>query len=197
MQKEIDYRPLNIEFDVATDGTLMPETFGTFETAEDAAKFMAGNLVLSNHSITVSRHMDHVEKKLLREQYENVLENILPINEKKHSIATNELAEAKRKEKEAAETVNATLTEVKALASEVKRGLKEMNLDENFTFKIPFKGRFYFYTYIDKCVRLVKISDIPEHEKGEIFSSSAANEDFIETNFGKNDEAATQKRSKK
>jgi len=197
MKTENDYRPANIEFDVATDGTLMPENFGTFESAEEAAKFMGGNLVLSNQSITVNRHMDHVEKKLLREQYENVLENILPVNEKKYSAAANELVEAKRNEKEAGEMVSATLTEVKSLASEVKRGLKEMKLDENFTFKIPFKGRFYFYTYIDKSVRLVQIRDIMEHEKGELFTSSASNEDFIDTNFGTKDVETTTQEGKK
>lgn len=188
MKTDENYRPAHIEFDVATDGSLMPETFGEFENAETASKFMGGNMVIINQPLTVSRHMDHVEKKLLREQYENVLENILPVNEKKYAIATNELAEAKRKEKEALETVNATITEVKCLAQEVKRGLKEMNLDENFTYKVPFKGRFYCYTYIDKAIRLVKIYDIPEHERGEIFSSDASNQEFIENNFGKKDE---------
>lgn len=183
MQKEDDYRPAKIQFDVAPDGTFMPETFGTYESAEEASKFIGGNFVSSNHSITVNRHMDHVEKKLLREQYENVLENILPVNEKKHVDAANELAEAKRKEKDAIETVNATITEVKYLSQEVKRGLKEMRLDENFTHKIPYKGRFYFYSYIDKEIILVKIQDIPEHEKGEIFNEASANEQFIDDNF--------------
>jgi len=184
MQKETDYRPAHIEFDVATDGSLMPENFGVFETLEEAAKFMGGNLVIINQAMTVNRHMDHVEKKLLRDQYNDLLENILPVNERNHSIAMNELAEAKRKEKEAGEMVSATVTEVKMVAAEVKRGLKEMGLDDTATFKVPFKGRFYCYTYIDKVVRLVKIQDIPEHNRGELFTQSASNEAFIDTQFG-------------
>lgn len=180
MQKENDYRPKHIEFDVAEDDTLMPESLGEFKTAAIASKFVGGNFVSSSPSLTVNRHMDHVEKKLLREKYENVLENILPINEAKHSEKAQELNEAKKKEKEASETVSATITEVKYLSQEVKRGLKEMHLDENHTYKIPFKGRFYFYTYIDKEMRLCKIQDILEHEKGEIFNDSAANEEYIE-----------------
>lgn len=194
---EENYRPQHIEFDVATDGSLMPETFGEFESAELASKFMGGNMVIINQGVTVSRHMDHVEKKLLREQYEDVLENILPVVEKRHVIATNELGESKRKEKEASETVNATITEVKHLSMEVKRGLKEMALDELFTYKVPFKGRFYFYTYIDGSIRLVKISEISEHEKGEIFNSSAENEKFIDDNFGIKDESAAKQKGKK
>lgn len=184
MQKEKDYRPVHIEFDVATDNSLMPENFGTFETLEEAAKFMGGNMVVINQAMTVNRHMDHVEKKLLRDQCTDLLENILPVNERNHSLATNELAEAKKKEKEAGEMVSATINEAKMVAAEVKRGLKEMGLDDIATFKVPFKGRFYCYTFIDKAVRLVKIQDIPEYQKGELFTQSASNEAFIDTNFG-------------
>jgi hypothetical protein len=179
MQTEENYRPKSIEFNVAHDDSLMPESFGEFETAEEATKFIGGNFVSTSQSITVNRHMDNVEKKLLREKYENVLENILPINESKHVELANELTEAKRKEKEAAETVSATMTEVKYLSQEVKRGLKEINLDENHTSKIAYKGRFYIYTYIDKELKLCRIKDILEHEKSEIFNDSAANEEFI------------------
>lgn len=35
MKKEESYRPAHLEFDVATDGSLMPESFGEFENAED------------------------------------------------------------------------------------------------------------------------------------------------------------------
>ena len=197
MQNEENYRPATLEFDVAQDGSLMPETFGEFKTAEEANKFLGGNFVSTNSSITVNRHMDHVEKKLLREEYENVLENILPVNEKKHVNAANELAAAKSNEKIASETVNATITEVKYLSQEVKRGLKEMRLDENHTCRIPFKGRFYFYTYIDKEIRLVKIQDIPDHEKEEIFNHSAANEEFMDNNFGEGEPTTKKKGAKK
>jgi hypothetical protein len=180
MQTEENYRPKVIEFNVAEDDSLMPGTFGEFETAEEANKFIGGNFVSTSQSMTVARHMDNVEKKLLREKYENVLENVLPINESKHTDLANELSELKRKEKDAAELVSATMTEVKGLSQEVKRGLREMNLDENYTSRIAYKNRFYFYTYIDKALTLCKIKDIPEHEKSEIFNDSAANEEFIE-----------------
>ena len=69
------------------------------------------------------------------------------------------------------------------------RIIGEMKLDDSMTFKVPFKGRFYVYTYIDKMVRLVAIRDIPEHEKGELFSQSASNEQFIDTQFNVDNEA--------
>lgn len=113
------------------------------------------------------------------------------------SVASSILAEAKQTASAAAETVSATLTEVKALSAEVKRGLKEITLDENFTYKVAFKGRYYCYTYIDKQIRLVRIMDIPEHEKGEIFSSSAANELFIDEKYGETKPGKSETKKKK
>lgn len=182
--KDENYRPAHIEFNVADDGLGMPETFGEFETAEDAAKFIGGSLVSVNQGITVSRHMDFKEKVELREEYQEVLENKLPIEERKHVQSQQSLAEAKKREKDCGDMVNATIMEATSLAAEVKRGLKEMNLDENYTSRIAFKGRYYFYTYMDKRLTLCKIQDIPVNEKGEIFNSMCANEEFIENNFG-------------
>lgn len=196
MQKAENYRPAHIEFDVTIDGSLMPENFGSFETAEDAAKFMGGNMVVINQAITVNRHMDSFEKKELRDQYNDVLENILPVNKKRLSIATQEFADAKKKLSDSQELVSANMVEVEQIAEVVKRGLKEMKLDDAMTFKVPFKGRFYIYTYIDKMVRLVAIRDIPEHEKGELFSQSASNEAFIDTQFNNEKDIADELKTK-
>lgn len=190
-----NYRPAVIEFDVAGDGSLMPETFGMFENETELIEFLNKNLVTVPHGITVSRHMDLFEKTELRKEYNDVLENLLPIHEKELSTATQEFEHAKKNQKEATEVVNADLIKTKALATEVKRGLKEMNLDEQFTYRIAFKGRYYIYTYIDKSFKLCKIKDIPESEKTEIWNNMAKNEEFIETNF--NNEPTTKKEGKK
>jgi hypothetical protein len=67
--KDEFYRPAIIEFDVAHDGTNVPETFGEFETAEDASKFLGQNFTCVNQSLTVARHMDIKEKTDLRKEY--------------------------------------------------------------------------------------------------------------------------------
>jgi len=82
------------------------------------------------------------------------------------------------------ELVNATVTQVKSLAYTVKRGLIDMRLDDLFTSRIPYKGRYYFFTYIDGQLRLCAIRDIPEEEKSEIWNVMAANEEFIDKKFG-------------
>jgi hypothetical protein len=186
LMRDENYRPANIEFDVAHDGTNIPLTFGEFTTADEAAKFLANNLTAINQAITVARHMDTREKTEIRREYNDLLENILPSKEKELSEATTVFNEAKRKLSDATEMVNATLSEAKALAKEVKRGLIDMKLDDLFTTRIPYRGRYYFFTYIDKQLKLCAIKDIPDYEKTEIWNVMAANEEFIDDNFGEN-----------
>lgn len=180
-----DYRPANIEFDVALDGTNVPLTFGEYETADEAAKFIGSNFTAINQAITVGRHMDAKEKHELRHEYNDLLENILPSRESELSKAMTEYAAAKKKMTELQEMVNATVTEVKSLAYEVKRGLIDMRLDDLYTVRIPYKGRYYFYTYIDKQLKLCAIRDIPDNEKNELWNVMAANEEFIDNHFTK------------
>lgn len=178
--KDENYRPAVIEFDVAHDGSLAPETLGTFPTAEEAAKYIGKNLVVVNQALTVSRHMDNKEKNDLRREYSDILENILPVHAKDLSRAENQLAEAKKMQKAAEELYNGTVTSAKQLAAEVKRGLVDIKLDELFTYRVTYKGRYYYYTYMDKQLKLCLIRDIPEFEKSELWNSMAQNEEFID-----------------
>jgi len=189
--RDENYRPANIEFDVAHDGTNIPESFGEFETAEEAAKFLGKNFTSINQALTVARHMDQREKQDIRKEYTEILENKLPVYEREMSIAAAEFSDAKKKLSDATEMVSATISEAKSLAKEVKRGLVDIRLDDLFTSRIPYKGRYYFFTYIDKQLELCAIRDIPEHEKGEIWNSMAKNDEFIDNNFA-DVEAATQ-----
>lgn len=187
--KNEDYRPADICFDVASDGSPMPERFGDFEKHEDVLKFLGdAKLTTINQAITASRHMDFVEKRDLREQYNDILENTLPRLEKEYTVRLSEFNEAKRKLSDANEMVSATITEVKILSMEVKRGVKDIRLDDLYTFRMPYKGRYYFYTWIDKQLKLCKITDIPEHEKTEIWNAMAYNDEFIDNHFAQEKE---------
>ncbi len=180
---EETYRPVNIQFDVATDDTIVPETLGKCDTEEEVNGLLS-NVTAVNQSLTVCRHMDNLEKTQLRENYNEILEIVLPRHEKELVQATQVLEQAKKAEKEAKERVNAAMSEVKGLAYQVKRGLVEMQLDDKYTHRIPYHGRYYFFTYIDQELKLCKIQDIPEHEKGELYNAMAKNDEFFDTNFG-------------
>jgi hypothetical protein len=177
---ENEYRPVNIEFNVSPEGTEVPETFGEFNTPEEAAKFIGANFTALNYGVTVPRLMDAVEKKTKRDEYSDLLENIVPVYEKELSEAEQGLTNAKNLLKKAEEAYDFVIGKTKNLAAEVKRGLKDMTLDEKYTFRIPYKGRYYFFTYIDKQIRLCLIRDIAESEKSEIWNQMASNEEFID-----------------
>lgn len=180
-----DYRPQSIEFNVSTDDTIMPLSMGEFPEHDEVEKFIADNKIVTiNQALTVSRFMDMLEKNQIRNRYNDLLENILPRLETLHSEATTILREAKEEEKMASERVNATVSEAKILAKDVKRGLKDMRVDDLYTHRVPFKGRYYFYTYIDKQLKLCRISDIPDHEKNEIWNVMTANEEALIKAFG-------------
>lgn len=185
--EKVDYRPKNIEFDVA-NSSIMPENLGEYKTADEAIQFIHKNVVGINQRITVSRFMDNFEKTELRKEYQEILELKMPILEKDLQKATHEFEEAKKKLADAKELVNATTNEVKAIANDVKRGLKDIQLDDQFTWRIAFECRYFFYSYIDKQIKLAKIQDIPEHEKQDLFNVMSKNEEFFNDNFGKKDE---------
>lgn len=192
--RDPNYRPKYVEFDVAQDGTCVPLSLGEFKSADEAMKFMGKHITSINQSLTCARHMDNFEKTEIRKEYNDILENRLPLFEKELSIAASKLAEAKKDVAEKTEMVDAAISQSKILAKDVKRGLVDMKLDDLYTARVPFKGRYYFYTYLDGELRLCAIRDIPEHEKTEIWNAMAANEEFFETNFGEQtsqDEQAT------
>lgn len=182
--KDEFYRPAVIEFNVAHDGSNVPETFGEFKTAEDAMTFLGSNMISINSGITVARHMDTHEKIELRQECADIMENLVPVYESELSEAENNLNDAKKKLKTAEEAYDFTISRAKSFANEVKRGLKDMTLDELYTSRIAYKGRYYFFTYIDKQLKLCFIRDIPEQEKAEIWNQMAGNEAFIDTTFG-------------
>jgi hypothetical protein len=181
--KNEDYRPANIEFNCSPDGTNVPSILGQFENAEEASKFIGSNFTALNRGVTVSRHMDAFEKKTCRDDYQDVLENLVPVYEKELSAAEMALLNAKEGLKNAQEAYDFTIGRAKTLAAEAKRGLKDVILDEKYTWRIPYGGRFYFFTYIDGSLKLCLIREIVESEKGEIWTQMAANEEFIDREF--------------
>lgn len=183
--KDEFYRPANIEFALSNDGTGVPDSFGEFTDWDEASKFLSDHLTYLNQPMVANRFMDSFEKVELRKDYTEILEDILPKFGEALSKAENELSLAKEAQKRALEAYNVTIQNVKDTAAKIKRGLVEMNLDEKFTTRIAYKGRYYFFTYIDKQLKLCKIKDIPDWEKTEIWNQMAGNEEFLDTKFGK------------
>lgn len=177
-----DYRPANIEFDV--DGGQLPMTLGiVFESANDAVQFMGRNLIGIGIKVRANRYMDGVEKNEIRREYQELLEQKIPMLEKELAKAKAELDAAKKAFGDASEHVSATTNEAKALAVEVRRGTKEMELDDSFTWRIAVGDRYYFYTFIDKQIKLCKVQDVPFHERQDLYNATTNNADFFNTYY--------------
>jgi len=178
MQNELVYRPANIEFDVANN-SIVPDNLGHFESAKEAMDFIHSKMTAVNQKLTVCRFMDNFEKNEIRKEYSELLETKLPFLEKELQKASSVYAQAKKEFSEAQEYVNATTNEAKALAVEVKRGVKDISLDDQFTWRAAYDGKYYFYTFIDNQIKLCKIQDIPDFEKQTLWNAMADNESFF------------------
>lgn len=172
------YRPSTIEFDIE-ESVSIPTCLGEFENEKEVNKFIAENLVGINQAVTVNRFMDSVERAQLRKDYQELLELKLPLLERELNRANSAYNEAKTTLTNAKEIVSATTNEAKAIAVEVKNNVKAIKLDDQFTWRIPFADKFYYYTYIDKKLQLCKVVNIQEWEKQQLFSASSQNEMFF------------------
>lgn len=116
------YRPANIEFDV--DGGQMPMNLGfEFPTHQSAIQFMAKYLIGINSKLRSSRYIDNFEKSEIRKDYQELLEQKIPMLEREMIKAKSVFDEAKKDLADATEMVSAT---AKSLANEVRRGVREM-----------------------------------------------------------------------
>ena len=180
---DVNYRPSNIEFDVNSYSNF-PETFGIFEDEIKMREFME-NLIGFNSKLQTVRKMDSFEKKELRKDYGEFLEVLLPAHEVELKKAAQIFEDAKERFNEAKEAVKYATNMAISIAAEVKAGIKEINLDEKYTYRVPFENKYYFVTWIDKELKLCKVQEIPNHEKQDLWNSLNKNEQFINDNFPK------------
>lgn len=174
-----DYLPENVAFAIK-EQDVMPLTLGEFESIEDVNSFIREQkIVVVNQSLKIDRLMDDFEKNEIRAQYINILEDVIPACKQTLYEKKSDLDHAKEEFKNAQETFSAYENQAYTLAKEVKRGLVEMKLTDVNTFRIPLKGKYYYYTHINKELKLCAIKDIPEHEQKDIFNSTNVNEQIF------------------
>lgn len=174
-----NYRPRKIEFPIKT--TEVPMNLGKFKTPEEAQQFINDNFVAIPSKLTTTRLMDLYEIEMLRKKYINELENDLPEIQKQYLEAVQELENAKSIEKRAKEMVNSSLNKIQDISREVKSGITEINLDQAFTYEVTTNGKRFYYTYIDKEIKLAKITEIPSYEQEDLLNSSEKNSNYFKT----------------
>lgn len=177
MKKIEDYRPEVIEF--TADSKQVPTMLGEFESNDEARLFMAENFLAIQSKITVTRKIDDTEKQLLREQYVDELEENLPVYRNAYHDSVVHLEDAKKREKDSKEMVNASLNKIQQLADEVNDGRTDMELDSASTWEVVYANKKFYYTYMDGAIKLAKVEDVPSYEADDLISTSEKNSEYF------------------
>lgn len=177
----VEQEPFLHNFSVIGNDDNLPEKIGVFETVDDFQEYFALNTVSEHQKVNATRFYTDEEIQNFREIILGVVEEELP--EAKHTLSEKEanLSVAKKEKEIAVESVGALQTKISDLALEIKSGKTNVDIPSNRCYRVPYKGKYYFYVWQDNgdCV-LAYVKDIPEHEKAEIFSYSTKNDEFFE-----------------
>lgn len=180
MRKVENYRPALIEF--TTESNEVPKFLGDnkFETPEEAHKFINEHFVASSTKFTATRHMDDYEISELRHEYQEEIEEVLPELKALEDQAAIEFEAAKKKYTQSKEQVNASFQKIQSLSIEVREGTTEVNLDQAFTYEMVYKGKRFYFTIVDKRIKLCGVREIPLYEQDDLMSSSERNSQSFE-----------------
>ena len=152
------------------------------ETKRDVMRFIGRTFTATfPESEYVTRIMDDYEKGVIRGEYCQLVENLLP--ERKRQLE-EALEEAKRMKKEAEERYASALQEVATMAAEVKLGTVEQKLKGSDTFTIAIAGYYLTYTWNEERQVFVLAKGYEVDDTTNIFSSDENNRAQMLSIFG-------------
>ncbi|WP_379963946.1 hypothetical protein [Epilithonimonas sp. UC225_85] len=178
----VENTPFIHNFSVTGNDDNLPEKLGVFETIDEFQEFFALNTVAEHQKVFAKRWYSDEEIHNFRNEILEVAENELPEAKFQLSEKEIEFATAKKEKEIAIESVGALQTKIGDLAAEIKIGKTEIEVPANRTYKVPIKGKYYFYAWQDNgdCI-LVKVALMTDEEKEELFSQTDKNEQFFES----------------
>ena len=152
------------------------------ETKRDVMRFIGRTFTATfPESEYVTRLMDDTEKRAIRDQYCQLVENQLP--ERKRQLE-EALEEAKRMKKEAEERYASALQEVATMAAEVKLGTVEQKLKGSDTFTIALAGYYLTYTWNEAKQVFVLAKGYEVQDANDLWSSDENNRQQMLDLFG-------------
>ncbi|MGG7470806.1 hypothetical protein [Chryseobacterium arthrosphaerae] len=192
--KIVEQEPFIHNFSVNGNDDNLPEKIGVFETIDEFQEFFALNTVSEHQKVTARRWYTDEEIQNLREIILTTVEEELP--EAKQNLMEKEsnLSTAKKEKEIAVESVGALQTKISDLVTEIKGEKTTIDIPSNRTYRVPYKGKYYFYVWQDNgdCV-LAYVQDIPDHEKAGLFNTTKKNDQFFkDLKDGKNKGASEQ-----
>jgi len=172
-----DYLPENVEFFSKEHEFDMPkELFDDLAGNEDAIRnALKDNFdyVQLERKLQIERLMDDSEREELRNDYNAIMENQIPVLESKLAEVT-ELA--KRMVADAKASLQAATTEVRDMVYAVRRNRKEFVTVPEKTYRIAHDKKYYYYSLVNNRCKLFYTEDIPTIEQGQLYGIIARNE---------------------
>lgn len=120
----------------------------------------------------VRRRLDEFEITNIREEYCTIQENELPDAIREQLDAYEK---AKRIKKEADDNLLTVRKNIADLAARVKDGAEDFRLSSKNTVKLACSGQFFYYSWINDRMELVKIEKIPSWDAKSLWSLEERN----------------------
>jgi hypothetical protein len=120
----------------------------------------------------VRRSLDDFEIANIREEYCTIQENELPDAIREQLDAYER---AKRLKKEADDNLLTVRKNIADLAARVKDGAEDFRLSSKNTVKLACAGQFFYYSWINERMELVKVEKIPSWDAKSLWSLEERN----------------------
>ena len=165
----------NIRFDVPKD--IYPEVILQGKSPKDIRDFIIqNNMVFTSPSGTAQRAFSAQEISDLRQEYQQLVEDVEPILAE---ALYETIEEQKRVVADAKDRLQAVRTQISDFVTQVKRGGEDYELDPNKVYRFAVKDKYLYYTVQDNSLVLAKVTSISENEQSELFDEQATNEGVL------------------
>lgn len=173
------YAPQSPEFKLPKNSSFPKAIFEGAKDMEEIRKHLSGKFIAeSMTSVKAVRLLDDYELASLRANYAELMEDEQPKLEDK--LAEVE-ASCKAIIREAREKLQATVTQIRDLVYQVKRGEKEVDLPGEATVRMALCGHYLYYAWIDGKFRLCRVDRIPSWDYQSLFANLETNKQaFLE-----------------
>ncbi|MEG0725981.1 MAG: hypothetical protein RR485_08075, partial [Mucinivorans sp.] len=94
------------------------------------------------------------------------------------------LEDTKRVVSEAKDKVSACETQITDLASQVRKGEKEITFERDQCYRVPVCGKYLFFAWLNDAFSLINVENIPEWDANKIFSQGEQNVEAFKTILG-------------
>ena len=177
-----NYVPEEPVFKLPKDTPFPRVIFEGAKSMDDIRKLLSGKFICDGvPSGSAVRYLDEYEKRSLRANYSELMEDEQP----KYEAELADI-EAKMKElvKEAKDKLQSVITQIRDLVYQVKRGEKEVDLPADTTIRMPLNGYYLYYAWIAGKFQLCRVDKIQSWDEQNLFANLETNKQAFLDVFG-------------